>query len=256
MALETNELFAERSFAGRPRMVVERNKVGTIGPVSGAPLMPVGSPLAWDESALKWAPYTQPSDAASYTITSAAADGTDGGTFSLIIDGLSIEVPFDATAAEVQALVNPVLLDAGKPYTVTAVATSGTDLGGDTVVTLNFSENAGAPSVQLDGGDLMDATAVEAGNYVLAAVDAGTQLSGTNVIAGFVAHQAVQTDASDDVQATIMLAGEVHRDDINTSDIRAALLGSPSEAEIDTALKASSLRDKGITVRGLAAVAG
>lgn len=250
MALEDRELFASRSFAGRPRMVVERNKVGTIGPVSGAPELPVGTPLAWDSSASKWAPYTQPSDAAVYTIT-ADSTAASAGTFDLVIDGLVVQLAFDASAAEVEAGVNAVLADAGKGWEVSAAATTGADLGvNDAVVTVTFDEAAGAPSVELDAANL-------SGNaHVLAASDAGTQLNGTNVIAGFVAHQKVQTDASDDVQATIMLVGEVHRDDINTSTIRSALLGSPSEGELDAALKASSLRDKGIHVRGLAAVEG
>lgn len=148
MALGTNELFASRDFGGRPRMVVERNKVGTIGGggVSAAVELPVGAPLAWDTVVGAWVPYTQ-------------------------------------------------------------------------------------------GGS-----------------------NGSGVIAGFVAHQAVTVDATDDVQAVIMLAGEVHRDDINTSAIRTALDtasgATPSEANIDAALKVASLRQRGITVRGLADVAG
>ena len=146
MALETNELFASRDFSGRPRMVVERNKVGTIGPQNAAVDLPVGTPVAWNTSTSQWDTLTQ-------------------------------------------------------------------------------------------GG----------GN-------------GTAVIAGFIAHLVVSTDATDDVQAIIMLAGEVHRDDINTAAIRTVLqTGSGaaiSEAQLDVLLKAATLRDKGITVRGLAAVAG
>jgi len=51
-----------------------------------------------------------------------------------------------------------------------------------------------------------------------------------------------------------MLEGEIHRDDVNTAAIRAVLGGSASEANVDTALKAQTLRDAGITVRGLAGV--
>lgn len=146
MALETNELFSSRSFDGRPRMVVERNKVGTIGPQDAAVTLPVGTPLSWNTSTSKWDTLTQ-------------------------------------------------------------------------------------------GGS-----------------------NGTAVIAGFLAHQEATVGATDDVQITVMLAGEVHRDDINTAAILAALgTGSGAaitEGQLDTLLKAATLREKGITVRGLAAVAG
>tara|TARA_R110002096_G_scaffold77443_3_gene182359 strand:- start:103 stop:855 length:753 start_codon:yes stop_codon:yes gene_type:complete len=250
MALGTNELFASRDFSGRPRMVVERNKVATLGPVSGAPEMPIGTPLSWDSSASKWAPLTQPSDAAIFTIT-ANATPASAGAFVVQVDGLSVTALFDVTAAALATAINAMLLDAGKDYTVAGVATAGTDLGdANAIVTLTFSENAGAPTVALDVIGLT-------GNvHVLATSDAGTQINGTDEIAGFLAHQKAQSSASDDVQITVMLAGEVHRDDINTALIRAALLGSPSEAEVDTALKSAKLRQRGITVRGLAAVEG
>jgi hypothetical protein len=84
--------------------------------------------------------------------------------------------------------------------------------------------------------------------------------NGSNVIAGFVAHDEVTVDDTDDVQVVVMLEGQVHRDHINTAAIRAALLlasgAAVSEAQLDTALKASTLRDKGLYVQGLAEVAG
>ena len=148
MALGTNELFASRDFSGRPRMVVERNKVGTIlgGGVAAAATLPVGSPLAYDTTVGGWVPYTQ------------------GGA------------------------------------------------------------------------------------------------NGSGVIAGFVAHASVLVDATDDVQAVIMLAGEVHADDINTSDIRTAVAlasgAALTEGNLTAALKVSALRDKQLHVRGLADVQG
>lgn len=83
---------------------------------------------------------------------------------------------------------------------------------------------------------------------------------GSNVIAGFVGYESVDVDDTDDVQVVVMLEGHLHRDDINTAEIRAALLlasgAAVSEAQLDTALKASTLRDKGLYVQGLAEVAG
>lgn len=148
MALGTNELFSSRDFSGRPRMVVERNKVATIlgGGVAAAATLPVGSPLAYDTTVGGWVPLTQ------------------GGA------------------------------------------------------------------------------------------------NGSGVCIAFVAHKEVTVDATDDVQAVIMLAGEVHRDDINTAAILAAVVlasgASLSLAQLDTQLKASILRDKQITVRGIADVIG
>lgn len=256
MALQANSLRSTAAGAGSEiRMVVKRNKVGTLAAVSGAPLLPKGTPLAWNSSSSFWVPYTQPSDAAQYTITTAAATQTDGGTFLLIIDGLATEIPWDATAAELEALVNATLLDAGKPWVISTEATSGTDLGGDTVVTIDLPEAAGAPSVQLDSSGILDGAVPEPANYVLAAVDAGTQLNDTAQIRGFLQDVGGrQTSASEEVQIVVMLEGEVHRDDINTSAIRAVLPGAPSEGELDTALKSQKLRELSLHVRGLAGV--
>lgn len=259
MTLATNELFSSSSRSAYPRIQPAEGpgamRTGTFAANAAATLLPLGCPVAWDSSASMWVAYTQPSDAASYTITSAAATQTDGGSFQLIVDGLSALIPFDATAAEVEAAVNAVLVDAGKPYSVSAAATSGGDLGGDTVITLTFDEAAGAPSVLLDGSGLLDGAVPEPDNYVLAAVDAGTQLNQTNEIRGFVYDKdGLQLDASDQVQGLVMLRGEVHRDDINTTAMRAALVGSPSEAELDAALKSQKVRDLGLTVAGLAGV--
>lgn len=250
MTLASNELFSSGAGRGSEiRMVQRRNKVGTLAAQSGSPTLPKGTPLAWDTANSLWTVYTQPSDAAIYTIT---ADGTaaSAGTFDLVIDGLVVELAFDVAAAALQTAVNAVLADAGKSYTVSAAATTGTDLGDNSaVITITFGENAGAPSVAVDVSDLT-------GNvHVLAATDAGTQLNGTNEIRGFLADvDGVATDASGEVQVVVMLEGDVHRDDINTTAIRAVLGGSPSEAELDTALRAQSLRALGIHVRGLSNV--
>lgn len=251
MALNTNELRSVAAGKGSEiRMVSERNKVGTLAAVSGAPLLPKGCPLSWDSSASFWVPYTQPSDAAVYTITS---DGTPAtaGVFLLAIDGLAVEVAFDADAAGVDAAVNAVLADAGKGYQISSADSGGgSDLGDAShVVTMTFDEAAGAPSVSLDPSQLT-------GNaHVLAQSNAGTQLNGSNKIRGFIQDvDGIQSSATEEVQMIVMLEGEVHRDDINTSAIRAVLPGAPSEAELDAALQSQALRDLSLHVRGLADV--
>jgi len=256
MAYGDNEQFSTRSFSGRPRMVVERNKVATFKVSAGEELLPVGTPVAWDDVSDQWVPYTQPSDAAIYTITDQNA-GTDGGSFDLFIDGLGvIDLAWNTTPAAAQTAINAVLLDAGVPYTVACTCTEANLGTASAVLTITFSENAGAPSVAINTEKITDGGTSEPSNLVLAASDAGTQLVGANVIAGFVAHDPVQLDDADEVLGVVMLEGEVHAADINTAAIRAVLQGSPSENELNTALKAASLRMKGLHVRGLADVAG
>lgn len=256
MAYGANEQFSSRSFTGRPRMVVERNKVATFKIQAGAALLQPGTPVAFDETSEQWVPYTQPSDAAIYTLTD-QNQGTDGGSFDLFIDGLAVvDIDWDELVADVQTKINAVLADADKPYTVACTCTEvGLGVAG-AVLTITFSENAGAPSVAVNTEKITDGGTSEPGNLILAASDAGTELIGSNIIAGFVAHDAVQLSAANEVLGVVMLEGEVHRDDINTAAIRALLLGSPSEGELDTALKSAELRKRGIHVRGLADVAG
>lgn len=253
MTLATNELFSSSSRSAYPRIQPAEGpgamRTGTFAANAAATLLPLGCPVAWNSSASVWVAYTQPSDAAVYTIT-AGATAASAGTFILTIDGIAVVLAYDVAAAAVQSEVNAVLLDAGKPYTIAAVATTGTDLGdNDAVVTVTFSENAGAPSVDLSPAGLTGTA------HALAASDAGTQLNQTNEIRGFVYDKdGLQLDASNEVQGLVMLRGEVHRDDINTTAMRAALVGSPSEAELDTALKSQKVRDLGLTVVGLAGV--
>jgi hypothetical protein len=249
MALADNDLFASRDFAGSIRMVVKMNKVATFASNAGATVLLPGVPVAKNSSSKLWVPYTQPSDAAIYTLTSNGTPAT-AGTFDLIINGLGIEVAYNATAAQIQSEVNAMLAGAGEDYTVAAVATAEANLGvASAVVTITFSENAGAPVVEVDVDDLT-------GNaHVLAQSDAGTALNDSNVIRGFIAHDSVTLSATGEVQGVVALAGEIHRDDVNTAAMRALLEGSPSEAELDIALRAIEQSSLDFYVRGLADVA-
>ena len=254
MAYGPNEKFSTQEFSGRPRMVVKDNKVATFATDASERELVVGTPVAWNGS--YWVPYAQPSDAAIYTITD-QNQGTDGGSFDLFIDGLAVMgLAWNVTPSAAQTAINAVLADAGKPYTVAVTCTEANIGVASAVMTITFTENAGAPSVAIETEGITDGGTAEPGNLVLAASDAGTALDGSEVIAGFVAHDNVQLDDTYEVLGVVMLRGEVHRDDINTAAIRALLDGSPSENELDTALRAASLREKGIDVRGLSAVAG
>lgn len=257
MALKKHSLLSSKTLGVTPRMTPEMHgtKRVRIAASAGAELLPLGAPLAFDKANNIWVPYTQPSDAAVYTIT-ADATPASAGTFQLMLDGLASVHAFDVDAATMQAELNALLADAGKAYQVSCAATMGTDLGdANAVITITFDESAGAPSVDIDVSGLT-------GNaHVLAASDPGTQLNGTNEINAFVyeanpGEEGVQLDASDDVLAVAMIRGEVYRDDINTAAMRTILAayGAPSESELDAALRSEKLREKGIIVRGLTQV--
>ncbi len=257
MALETNELRVSSAGRGSEiRMVQRQNKVITLAAISGATLLIKGLPLAYNTSTDLWVPYTQPSDAASFTLTRDAGAG-DGGSFQLSVDGLAVVMDWDENTAGVLAKINNVLDGAKKDYQVTvANSGSGTDLGTSAnVQTITFGELAGAPDVIYDGAGLTDGGLNEPTGIAIATVDAGTNLNGTNEIRGFIADvDDVQTHASDEVQALAMIDGEIHRDDVNTAAMLLLLVGSPSEAELDTALRATAVRERQLTIRGLSEV--
>jgi hypothetical protein len=259
MTLKENQLFSSVAGRGAEIRLFPRQlgglKVGTIAQQSGAPTLLKGLALAYNTSTSLWTVYTQPSDAAEYTLTRDAGQG-DGGLFTLAIDGVIVTMDWDEDTAGVLANINAVLAGAGKDYVVTvANSGSGTDLGtSGNIQTVTFAEAAGAPVVIYDGSQLTDGGVVEADGIALAAVDAGTALNGTNKIRGILyTMEGVVTSASEEVQATIMVNGEAHRDDLNTATLRALMGGSPSEAEVDTALRAD-LRAINLDIRGLTLV--
>jgi hypothetical protein len=233
-------------------MAVKVNKVATFATNAGATVMVPGLPVALNANSKLWVPYTQPSDAAVVTITNQSTD-VDGGTQILFIDGVAALLDWDVTAAEAVTAINAVLANRGFFYEVTAACTEA-DLGvAAAVLTITFPEAAGAPGLAYDGTLILDGAASEP--HVMAVSDAGTVLYQTNLIQGFIAHDAVTLDTANEVQGVIMLAGEIHRDDVNTSAMRALLEGSPSEAELDIALRVPTLRALSMYVSGLADVA-
>jgi hypothetical protein len=255
MTLENNDLRA--TYTGRTpdrRWIPKQGggtAVGVLAAHSGAPLLPELTPLAWDESVSQWVVYTQPSDAAEYTITAAAA-AASAGFFDLNVNGSILRSPFDIAAALLQTNLRLFLSAANMPGAdgIVCVATTGTDLGdNDAVITITFPESFGAPALDLDGAGLTG------DEHVLAQVDAGTALNGTNQIRAFVGDSGGrQTSATEEVQVLLAKAGTFHRDDINTAAIRAVLAGVPSEAELDAALADPSVRELGIDIQGLAGI--
>lgn len=262
MALKKHSLLSSKTLQQTPRLSPAENgsKRIRIAASAGAELLPMGTPMAFNSSTNLHQPWTQPSDAAVYTITDQSL-ASDGGQFTLVIDGLSSMHAWNVTPAAMEAELLALLADAGKGYTVAATC-SEANLGvAAAVMTLTFSESAGAPSLDIDDTARTDAGIVEPGNLVLAATDAGTQLNGTDKISGFILEQnpgeeGVQLDAVDDVLGIMLHMGVAYRDDVNTAAIRTILAayGAPSEAEMDSALRDAELRNKGLSIRGLTQV--
>jgi hypothetical protein len=255
MALKKQELWAgPETIAQKPRLVPRQGGLLVARFSTGTELLPLGTPVAKQKSDGKWVPYTQPSDDAEFTLTNAGGD-LDGGSFQLAIDGLVVDAAWNITAANLQTAINAVLADAGKPYTVACVATMGANIGANAaVITITFTENAGAPTVTFNGAGLTDGGVAEPAGIVLAAVDAGASLDETNLIRGFVYEKPVQLDDTDDVLGVIVVRGEVYESDVNTAAIRAVLRGSPSDAEVKAALQEDALQPR-ILVRGVSGVA-
>lgn len=246
MALQITELFSGPTSVGvQPRLAAKALIVARFG--TGTALLPIGTPVARRASDEKWVPYTQPSDDASFTVTNAATD-VDGGSFLVIIDGAAVQLAWNVTAAAAVTEINAVLLNAGRAYTVSAIC-SEANLGvAGAVLTVTFSESAGAPNLEYDGEDVTEGGVSEP--HTFAITDAGTALDSSNKIRGFVYESTVQLDAADDVLGVVMVRGEAYASDVNTAAIRTVLGGSPSEAEVQAALKDQDLGAR-IQIRGL-----
>ncbi len=261
MTLRDNQLFSSVAGRGAELRLFPRQegglKVGTLAAQAGAPTLKKGLLLAYDRSASKWTPYTQPNaTVASLTLTRDAGAG-DGGEFSLIIDGLAANVAWNVNTAALLAAINDMLADADKPYTVTvANSGSGTDLGtSGNVQTVTFSENAGAPTLTVDTSGLLDGPVPEPTGIIMAIVAGGTDLNGADEVRGVLyTMEDVVTSATEEVLVTVMIEGQLHRDDVNTTAMRALMGGAPSEAEVDSALRDQKVRGLSLHVLGLADV--
>lgn len=255
MSLDTRELFGSATRSPYPRIIPSEGpgalRTGTFA-AHTAVTLPLGCPVAWDKSVSKWVPYKQPSDAAEITLTNSSAAAS--GTFDFHVDGLVLRLDWNVTAASMQSTINAVLDSTGRDYTVACACTEANLGVAGAVMTVTFSESAGAPLMAYDGSLVLDALLFNAA-HDYAVVDAGTALNHTHEIRAFIYDKnGVTLDASDDVQGLIMLRGSVHRDAVNTTAMLAILDGSPSEAELDTALQSQKVRDLGIAVTGLAGV--
>lgn len=81
----------------------------------------------------------------------------------------------------------------------------------------------------------------------------------SNVIRAFIYERPVQLSGTGEQHGVALIGGEVYASDVNTAAIRAVLGGSPSEANIQTALRTNNgagptLRELNIDVRGLSQI--
>lgn len=81
----------------------------------------------------------------------------------------------------------------------------------------------------------------------------------TNVIRAFLYERPLQLSGTGEQLGVVLIRGEVYAPDVNTAATRAVMGGSPSAANVDTALRTNNaagptLRELGIDIRGLTQV--
>lgn len=246
MAFAEPDLFSTTSFPSSVRTQARDVKTVTLAAHASTDTeLPVGTPMGQNRTTGFWHPWAKPVSAA-FTITS---DRT-GGDFTLTIDG-KVSAAIDAIAANcTNAVLTAAIIAMG--YDADDFTVTGTDLSGAGLSVAMADYGRGgrkdvSPSVA-DSGTGGTALA-------LAEDTEGVDDDGIAEITG-VLHPAKKTIlAAGEVISDVLIDGDVHRDDINTSTIRAVLGQSPSEADLDAALKRLDVRKAGIKVQGLAGAA-
>lgn len=220
-------------------------KVGTLASFAADTDLAHLTPLFFDNTAGFWNVWA----GASNEVNTLTADATpaSAGTFTLTVNGVtSAAIAFNATAAVIQAALEAMPNIA--PGDVTAVATTGANLGvANAVVTLNWAGAFAGTNVVITA----DQALISAGNdFVLATTTAGgSNPSDGGLIDGFL--------WAPDEPHTALLAGETHIQVFRMGVIHAADIPVPSgesQTNLNAALLASSLREKGINLQGIAGV--
>lgn len=249
MALEPKELFGP-AVAQTPNLRAFPYeggiKPGKLGILSGAPVLPHLTPLAYDEGAAEWAVWDDTVAQEVYTITSNATPAT-AGDFTLSVDGeTTAAIAFDATAAAVQAALEA--LSNIAPGDVVAVQTAGTDLGdASAVVTLTFGGAYSGVAVVLTA----DFSGLTGNAHVLANPTDGSG-SATDQIDGFLwvpNAEGQASSATGEVLVQVLRRGQVHHDDVPVPTT-----SSQSQAGLTAALKSQELRKLGLDIVGVAGI--
>lgn len=247
MALVPKELFGD-AVSQRPCLrafpYADGIQVGTLAQLSADTSLPNLTPLYWNDVSSVWAVWVGQGSEVN-TITANATAGT-GGTFLLTVSGqTTAAIPYNATAADVQAALEA--LSNVAPGDVTAVATTGANLGvNSAVVTLNWGGTYAGQNVAITA----DMTGVTGNDHVLATTtQGGIAPSDGSLIDGFL--------WAPDEPHVGLLAGTTHIQVFKMGVIHAADVPVPtgeSQADLNEALLGSSLREKGINLQGLAGI--
>jgi hypothetical protein len=178
------------------------------------------------------------------TIASNATPAT-AGDFTLTINGQeTAAIPFDATAADIQAALE--LLSTVASGDVAAVATTGVDLGdASAVVTLTWGGLLAGQDITIS----IDVSGLTGNAHVLATTTAGgaNEANGTQELKGFVWPDEIALNASDEVIGQVLMQGKIHADDVPL------ITGAYGQLELNVALREEA-RDLGIIVQGLTQV--
>ena len=237
MALNPNELFSSSTVS--PLLRVEAKTIQPKTFASGSGTLGQLTPVVFNTSTNFWQVW---SDAVAEisTITANATPNT-GGTFTLTVNGQeTAAIAFDATAAVIQTALEA--LSNVESGDVTAVATTGTDLGdANAVVTLTWGGNFTGtnPTIAIDDSSLTGGS----GDHALAEATAGIAAADVNTIKGFVWPDAVVLDSDEEVIGNVLLEGKLHYDDI-------ALPAGEIAANLKGALR-DGPRALGLIIQGL-----
>lgn len=247
MALQPQELFGDpvsqtpnlRAFPYQDGI-----KVGTLAAFAADTDLAHLTPLYWDDASSTWKVWV----GASNEVNTITANGTPAtaGTFTLTVNGVvSGAIAFNATAAAVQAALEA--MSNIVPGDVVAVATTGANLGAaSAVVTLNWGGNFAGTDVTIS----IQTGGLTGNAHALATTTAGGAApSDGGLIDGFLwAPDAPHVGLlAGETHIQVFRQGLIHRDDIPVPS-------GESQSNLDSALLASSLREKGINLQGIAGV--
>lgn len=248
MALQPQELFGDAvQQTPNLRAFPEENgiKVGTLVSYSPARELPHLTPLYFDDVASLWEVWVGASNEVN-TVTSAGTPAT-AGNFKLTVNGQqTANIVYNATAAQVQSALEA-LSNVEVGDVVAADSGSGANLGtGGHVVTLTWGGALAGTDITIS----IDTSGLTGNPHVLATSTAGGAApSDGGLIDGFLWAPAEphQSSAAGETLVQVFILGLIHRDDIPVPT-------GESQTNLDSALRTSSLREKGIIVQGLSGI--
>jgi hypothetical protein len=248
MTLQSQELFGNAvqqtpNLRAFPRE--DGIRPGTLVSYSPARSLPNLTPLYFDDVAQLWEVWVGSSNEVN-TITANATPAT-AGTFTLTVNGQTTAgIAFNANAAAVQAALEA--LSNVAPGDVVGVDSGpGSNLGtGSHVVTLTWGGTYAGQDVTITA----NMAGLTGNPHVFATpTPGGAAPSDGGLIDGFLwaPVEPHQSSAAGETLVQVFRRGLIHRDDIPVPS-------GESQTNLDSALRSSSLREKGIDVQGLSGI--